>query len=155
MAMMRDTAAVVNTILYESSKHFGEHLRPMKLQKLLYFCFGRCLVDNNIQDRIIEEDFEAWPYGPVVPSVYYSFREYGYSHIHNFGYDNAGKRKMIAMEKAAEIYHQIIETLEIYVGYADLKLSEMTHRLDGAWWATKKKDSTVIELGDIKNEFKI
>lgn len=40
----------------------------MKLHKLLYYCQAWCLVT---QDRpLFDEDFQAWPSGPVIPGLY-------------------------------------------------------------------------------------
>lgn len=40
----------------------------MKLHKLLYYCQAWCLVT---QDRpLFDDDFEAWPNGPVIPELF-------------------------------------------------------------------------------------
>lgn len=53
----------------------GDLMSNMKLQKMLYYeqgyhlaAFGTPLFDENV---------EAWMYGPVVPSVYEHFKDYG------------------------------------------------------------------------------
>lgn len=63
-------------------------LSNLKLQKLLYYCqAGHYKWDN--QKLIIDVQFEAWRYGPSVPSVYEQFSKYGQNDIpactnHNF-----------------------------------------------------------------------
>lgn len=53
----------------------------MKLQKLIYFSHGYYLAATGLNggepQPLIDEFFEVWPYGPVCPSVYESFKEYG------------------------------------------------------------------------------
>lgn len=42
-----------------------------RLNKLLYFLQGEYLEKTG--ERLIRDDFYAWEYGPVVPSVYYTY----------------------------------------------------------------------------------
>ena len=51
-------------------------LTPLKLQKLLYFAHGWHLVLDSDGDPLLDEDIEAWKYGPVVPSIYHKFKEF-------------------------------------------------------------------------------
>lgn len=61
-----------------SGKYYS--LSNLKLQKLLYFCHGlHFAVDQNTP--LINENFEAWPYGPVIPTVYSRFSKYGQNDI--------------------------------------------------------------------------
>lgn len=55
-----------------------EELRPLKLMKLVYIAYGyalalldRCIIDPRF-DKV-----EAWKLGPVIPSVYHSFKMFG------------------------------------------------------------------------------
>ena len=43
----------------------------LHLQKLLYFVDIYYLINKKV--RLIEENFEAWQYGPVIPNVYYEY----------------------------------------------------------------------------------
>jgi uncharacterized phage-associated protein len=49
----------------------GDTISPKKLQKLLYYVEAWNLVHLNTP--LIEEDFEAWVHGPVLPSLYDEF----------------------------------------------------------------------------------
>lgn len=53
-------------------------IRPLKLMKLVYIAHGYilALLDKPTDGAKLEE-VEAWQYGPVFPSVYYSFKQYG------------------------------------------------------------------------------
>src|SRR5271154_4906780 len=53
----------------------GKKLTPMQLQKLVYFAYGWYLAITG--ERLIDERVEAWQWGPVIPSLYSAFREYG------------------------------------------------------------------------------
>ena len=47
----------------------------MKLQKMIYFANGWALGVTG--EPLIDERFEAWQYGPVVPSIYHQFKAFG------------------------------------------------------------------------------
>jgi uncharacterized phage-associated protein len=50
-------------------------LTNLKLQKLLYYCQGYYLLMYG--KPLFDEEIEAWKYGPVVPSVYFAYNQYG------------------------------------------------------------------------------
>ncbi len=60
----------------------NEEIKPLRLMKLIYIAHGYMLA---ILDRSVLNDrfdkVEAWRYGPVIPSVYHSFKIYGNSPI--------------------------------------------------------------------------
>jgi uncharacterized phage-associated protein len=68
---MYSTKAVANWFL---KKHEGE-LDPMKLQKLVYFAHGWHL--GLYDARLVNETVQAWRFGPVFPTVYHEFKEFG------------------------------------------------------------------------------
>lgn len=47
----------------------------MKLHKLVYFAHGWRL--GLFGEELIDEEIEAWDYGPVVPSLYHEFKHFG------------------------------------------------------------------------------
>ena len=57
----------------------GLCLTNLKLQKLLYFAWIEYFKKTG--KPLFDDDFEAWKYGPVVPSVYYDFWQYAGSTI--------------------------------------------------------------------------
>ncbi|MFI5200989.1 MAG: Panacea domain-containing protein, partial [Candidatus Kapaibacterium sp.] len=61
------------------SKEESVVLTPMKLVKLVYIAHGWTLA---LRDReLLTESVEAWQYGPVLPSVYHAFKQYGSGQI--------------------------------------------------------------------------
>ena len=67
---------VLNAAKYMASlyqKTFGEAITEMKLHKLLYFAQREALIANN--SPLFPETFEGWRFGPVIPSIRYSFAE--------------------------------------------------------------------------------
>jgi len=57
-----------------------EELSNLKLQKLLYYAQGHYLVQHG--HPLFTEQIQAWSHGPVVPQVYYEFKDSGSSSIH-------------------------------------------------------------------------
>jgi len=51
-----------------------EPISPMKLQKLLYYCYVWQLVAG---ENIFKAEFKAWKYGPVEIDIYHKYKEYG------------------------------------------------------------------------------
>ena len=72
--MAHNSLAVANYFL-KLAKAQGTHLSPMKLQKLVYYAHGWHLALKD--EPLIDEQVEAWPYGPVIRSLYREFRGYG------------------------------------------------------------------------------
>lgn len=75
---MKDNALSVANYFIGLASADGEKIRPLKLMKLVYIAYGyalalldRCIIDYRF-DRV-----EAWKFGPVIPSVYHSFKIYG------------------------------------------------------------------------------
>jgi uncharacterized phage-associated protein len=66
--------ALANTIL-DTSEEMGTPLGPMKIQKLMYLMHGYYLALTGAP--LVDEFFEAWQYGPVVPTIYHQFKEFG------------------------------------------------------------------------------
>ena len=73
--------AVANYLIEKTNEHnkgkpFREKIlmSGKRLQKLLYFSDVAYLVRHG--ERMIEDDFYAWPSGPVIPSVYNQFIQY-------------------------------------------------------------------------------
>jgi len=77
--------------MYDFSNHVialanrqGNGITNLELQKVMYFAIGSYIKDNGIDDfieNIYDEPFEAWPYGPVIRSVYFEHKFNGRSKI--------------------------------------------------------------------------
>ena len=68
---------IKQTSAINSKKTFSEQI-PMtskRLQKLLYFCDIEYMKKHDGQS-MFEDEFYAWPSGPVIPSVYYKFMKF-------------------------------------------------------------------------------
>lgn len=77
MSAPTSAAAVANAFLDIQADDHGQFPRidQMKLYKLVYYAHAWWLAQNG--DNLFEEDVHAWPWGPVVPSLYGSFKDAG------------------------------------------------------------------------------
>lgn len=75
---MRTNALSVANYFIGIAKDRNSSLRPLKLMKLVYIAYGYALVllGRSILDPRFDK-VEAWKLGPVIPSVYHSFKIYG------------------------------------------------------------------------------
>jgi len=72
--MAYDARAVANYFLDLAAKE-GRQLDPMGIQKLVYFAHGWNLAIFG--SPLVQQRIEAWDYGPVIPDLYLSLRDFG------------------------------------------------------------------------------
>ena len=107
----------------------GETISNLKIQKLAYYSQGFHLA---IYDSpLFAETIEAWTHGPVVPSLYHGFKQYGQGSIprpeeFDFGLFSDEMRKFLD-----EVY-------DVYGQYDAWKLRNMTHE-EPPWRETYKR----------------
>ena len=105
---------------------------PMHVIKLVYLSHGWML--GAYHRPLLGEPVEAWQYGPVVPSVYHTFK--------SFGADPVSIEAVDMSPHFDEDQRQNIESvIESYKGYTAIDLSDITHRAGTPW------DKTVRQHG--------
>jgi uncharacterized phage-associated protein len=60
-------------------REVGDSITHLKLQKLMYYAQSWSLVF--LESPLFEEDFEAWAHGPVLPSIYEAYKQFGFHDI--------------------------------------------------------------------------
>lgn len=83
--MKTDAIAVANFFIRRATEEETE-LTLLKLLKLVYIGYGFCLA--LLHRSILNDNFdwvEAWKYGPVIPSVYHTFKHNGKNPIKTEG----------------------------------------------------------------------
>lgn len=106
---------------YIGAKYPGE-VSPMKLQKLMYYCYVWQLVAD---EKKFEADFEAWAYGPVERDIYNEYKSFG--------------KKPVTISDAPALNVPLFDfILDSYAVYSAVELSKTTH-LESPW--KKYKDS--------------
>lgn len=97
----------------------------LSLQKILYFCH-MVYMGRNEGKFLLDESFEAWMYGPVLPSLYHTLKIFGSKHITN------------SFSGVEDILEDDTRSFLAEVGGALLKrdpwdLVTLTHTKEGAW----------------------
>lgn len=112
--------------IFEIANYFL-HYQPMthkKLQKLLYFCYGIYLAtynedEHNLNDRLFENNFQAWVHGPVAPEIYSLYKNNGVNLLYiEEPYINTFSPK---------IQRVLNKTIEYYGNYEADELEEISH----------------------------
>lgn len=102
----------------------GEYLSQMKLQKLVYIAHGWSLALRS--KPLVSGEFQAWKWGPVMPSLYKRFAMFGSGPI---DVDALLPPKGFDREESA-----LLEKIWlVYRRYTASQLSDMTHRRDTPW----------------------
>jgi len=134
MKELYSTAAIANSFLrlaFASNKS----ITPMKIQKLVYLAQGYSLVMRD--SSLIDELFEAWRFGPVLPSIYHTCKKYGNKPISDYikeeGYDSSSIRRTIPILKDPQVAEIINFVWESYGSTDALELSNWTHEKKGPW----------------------
>jgi uncharacterized phage-associated protein len=117
----------------------------LKLQKLLYYSQAVYLVLHD-KKPLFPEPIEAWDYGPVVPSVYREYKEYGFETIPPI--DEPSKLDLAEM-KAVDI------VFDCFGGMSGSELINQTHA-ESPWKNVYRpgRPSSTISLDSIYDYFK-
>lgn len=161
LAMPYKAKQVANAFITLANRD-GLPIDPMKLQKLLFYANGYYVAERDGQP-LINEYFEAWDYGPVVPTVYYEFREYKDRPIRRFAYtwNEALRRMIIAPQPVNDpVAEETISWVwNNYKQFSGRELSDMTHK-DGAPWsqarfraANSGMRNERLEIKEIRDHF--
>lgn len=140
--MSYDANAVANFFL-SLARAEGKPLDQMKLQKLVYYANGWNLAIKG--KPLIDEQVEAWRYGPVIPSLRESFRQYGDQPI------EAPASYLVSQSEWDDV-EEVVPTIEqedradlgfvrsllervwqVYGKYTGVQLSNLTHEPGSPW----------------------
>ena len=134
-------------------------ISPMKLQKLVYYSHGWSLA--LFDEPLIEDRIEAWQYGPVIPALYYEFKEFGNSPITRLAKELAiegepGRAVEVEPEMVDERPKKLVQKVWDRLGhYSAVELSNLTHSENEPWFKVpKKRPGIAIPNELIRNCFK-
>lgn len=112
---------------------------PMKLQKLLYFSHAECIVI--LGKSLIKQEFEAWDYGPVIPSIYQEFKSIGKSPIltRALQFDaKTAQREPINCYLEEPLLTVVRDVFKSYANLSAERLSYISHVYDGPWFEARR-----------------
>ena len=146
--------AVANYFLNRRKERGLRPLTQMKLHKLVYFSHGWHLALWN--KPLINEMVEAWEYGPVVPTLYHEFKEYGANKIPRLATDwNPETLDWDITPRIDEDDKQALGLLArittVYGMRSARDLSALTHAKHSPWTQTAEEHSGIRHV-DIPND---
>ena len=95
----------------------GSYLSNLKLQKMLYYAQAWHLALYGIP--LFDDDFEAWIHGPVIPSLYAQYQQFGWQPI---------LKEVQPPQFPEELADFLEEVTEEYFMLDAYELEMMTHR---------------------------
>lgn len=154
---MYSTLAIANEFLKRARRE-GRSLTHMQLQKLVYLSHGWSLAVHGRE--LVEDDVEAWEFGPVIRKLYDALKRYGSNnidHLIKWGDDISFESddNIIAEVKIDPEDVQIIDKVwETYGKFHAYQLSALTHANGSPWSKTyKPHENRVIDDNNIWDYF--
>lgn len=132
--------SLANQFIDMANKKDDEGFTQLKLIKLVYIAygFGLALLNRSLLNPRFDK-VEAWRYGPVIPSVYYSFNQYGSGRVtekvklrmDEFGND------MLDAPLEDEEARQICKLVwGLYGKYTGAQLVDVLHKPGTPWYSS-------------------
>jgi uncharacterized phage-associated protein len=149
---MQRTLAIANYFIKKSNYT----VTPLQLIKIVYISYGYVLAI--LEEKLFSEEIEAWQFGPVVPSIYHTFKHYKKESVSelsteitfddNFHFNE----EIFTMDKENENYETTIQILDkvwdSYKKYSGYELIDLTHKDNTPWSQVFKHNQHHIKLED-------
>lgn len=160
---MEKSLAIANALIRLAIEH-NKPLTQMKLQKLIFYAHGWHLA--LLDTPLVDEAFEAWKYGPVIPTVYHEFKNFGLMPINREGTEavlrNNESIEWVApriKDTTGNVSALLKRIWEVFGVFSGTQLSEMTHAPGTPWSNAREhygEDHRHIPIDDceIKQYFK-
>lgn len=135
--MAKTTAAAVADYILAYAAERGVAVTHLKLQKLLYFCYGCYLARTG--EELFAEPLEAWPKGPVEPGQWRRFAGF-----------HAAPVSVVegAIAMAEGVRRDVLdETLDSYSPLSPWMLVQLSH---GMAWAAARGDRAPNERSNTR-----
>lgn len=147
--MKASSTVLCNNILFRANKDKLK-VTPMKLQKIMYYVCRDYV--RSTGELPVSEQFEVWPYGPVLPSVYNEFKGFKDKPITSYACDALGKAAMVKESVNPELSRILDDVWHKYKRKTGIELSKMTHQDSSGWYKAYSEGRSVVELEDMKND---
>ncbi|NWN45887.1 Panacea domain-containing protein [Candidatus Phytoplasma pruni] len=119
----------------------------LKLQKLVYYSHIHHLVKTKQKEAIINSSIEAWPYGPVIPKLYFLFIGYQTQPIRiDFSQIN------FQIDVKPSLQTSIKYILKKYGSWSSVQLTDKSHTEDpwiNAWRLNQRFEERIIPQNNI------
>lgn len=136
---MRTNALSVANHFVELAQEAGKPLRLLGLVKRVYIAhgFSLALLGRGLADPRFDK-VEAWKYGPVIPSVYHSFKQYRAEPIKGrtevIEWDANGNSVFVTPELTDGEEIEVVRMVwKRYAQFTDNELVSLTHKKGTPW----------------------
>lgn len=146
--MAYSAMAVANAFIQRAKEGRLRDLTPMKLQKLLYYAQSWSLALH--RKPLMDDFFARWTYGPVIPSLYHEFKDYGAREILDYGghivveEGELTRKRPIVGTRDEATWALVDRIIKVYGRYSGAELSSMTHAPNSAWSGSGEVDGGPI-----------
>ena len=145
------SAIAIANYFIQKGKDEKRLLTNIQLQKMLYFSYA--VYYRKTQSSLFTDPIFAWPYGPVVLSVYQALDCYGNNDTipHRIRLYNPIEELYVPMvnPQSEAIVSHLQNTWDSLKGLEPWKLVELSHAKDGAWYKTVKDNGYDPEADDL------
>ena len=146
---------VANSFLNRAKIEGVKDVDHLKLQKLVYCMHGWSLAVRG--EALVGELFEAWPYGPVLSSLYQEFKGAGRRYIDWYAVDVdpiSGEDKALMVGRGDEEFYGLFDVVwDRYKDLSGLKLSSLTHAEGTPWSLARSRCDSYLDNGEIQEHF--
>ncbi|WP_424974283.1 Panacea domain-containing protein [Dinoroseobacter sp. S124A] len=146
---------VANSFLNSAREEGVGDIDQLKIQKLVYCLHGWNLATQG--EAVVGELYEAWPYGPVLSSLYHEFKHAGKSPISRYADDidpKTGDKKALMVAKTDKRFYEVFQRVwDRYKGYSGIQLSMLTHAAGTPWSNARERGDDYISDEEIREHF--
>ncbi|MCY4300349.1 MAG: DUF4065 domain-containing protein, partial [Aestuariivita sp.] len=146
---------VANAFLSSAKADGVNDIDQLKIQKLVYCLHGWYLAIRG--EPVVGELYEAWPYGPVLSSLYHEFKWIGRKPIAVYATDidpQTGEKRSLMVAKSDKDFYEVFDRVwDRYKGYTGIHLSKLTHARKTPWFNARKRGDDYILNDEIRSHF--
>ena len=159
------SAKAVANFFLDLARENDSRISALKVQELVYIAHGWHLA---IHDRplVVDEYPEAWLFGPVFPSLYHEFQEFGRDPIRKPATDIeftgcceiAGEETCFRTitprirNDDTEVQPLLRQIWDVYGDYCATELSNLTHAIGTPWHKVKLRVPPALRNAQIPNK---
>ena len=144
---------VLNVAAYISQRYYSEYnqqIDEMKLHKLMYLIQREAIIQTG--EPLFNATFYGWKYGPVLRSVYDTFKKYGANAIKGFAAATDGNVYVVNQSKSSDFKYAFEKIWRKYSDFDGIVLSSFTHQSNTAWRKAIDRRSVYLLDMDIASE---
>ena len=143
---------IANAFLLKAKNEGVNDVDALKIQKLTYNLNGFSLAIDDCP--IVGERFQAWPYGPVLATLYHQFKKYGRGPIAGWAFDEGSKDQAFRPSDRDRHFYDLLEAVwDRYRAFSGLQLSALTHAEGTPWSLARKRGDDYLNNDEIKDHF--